>query len=149
MALENPCVQRILCGTLGVAARNGLRSALNALQVVYETNLAALRANLVVLDLALIPVQFAESGANLARQAAETPLTAIDPLAEAAEVCADLGNLLDAFSFQFDTIDAQAADVLDKARRLLSTKDLIEAQILDLEAKIEVLSRALVVLDAC
>ena len=122
---------------------------MNALQVVYETNLAALRANLVVLDLALIPVQFAESGANLARQAAETPLTAIDPLAEAAEVCADLGNLLDAFSFQFDTIDAQAADVLDKARRLLSTKDLIEAQILDLEAKIEVLSRALVVLDAC
>lgn len=146
---DSPCVDRILCGTLGAATRVALRSSLVVLQTAYETELAALRAKLVILNIGLVPVQIASDAATLARQALETPLTVLDPLTEPAEACFELGSLVESFSFRFDRIDAITSDVFDKARRLLSIKDLVETGISKLEGYLSIISDALFVLDAC
>ena len=140
------CVKSILC-SLSVSVLRGLDEVISVYVTIAQTQLAALNAQVALLNIQLTPI-------NLARAAAEQSLdvlesaTALLPL-ELIEGCADLGTMNVLVGGLFADVRADINDKLDDANRTLSLKEELDTVIAELNASLEYYEALRLIINEC
>lgn len=120
------CVRQILCG-LSQPVISALNAALSALLIPIDTQIAFVTSQLVMLDVATLPVTIA-ADAIRALLAQVRAASNILPLSLAV-ACFDIGVLNLNINEQIDRLTADLAEYEQKLTRLLSLKEELNALI--------------------
>lgn len=142
----NPCVKELLCG-LNKAAQTAIRSAIGIIILQIETQITALNAYLIYLNILTAPLNLVNKSIKQVAQELRS-LANIIPLPFLAS-CLDLTEVVTRFNVAFESDLAYIDRIVAETNRYLSLKDEVEAVIADLQAGLDVLKQIDLVIGAC
>ena len=144
-----PCVKEITC-TLGLPVLRALDAVVQLAIIEINTQLAAIAAQLIVLDIAVAPVNLALNLAEEAINAIKAPLAQLMPVSTMKE-CVDMGDLMVGMDDVASRSTAAIEDFRQDAIRTLSIRDelaelqnILNANLLRFEAFSELINDCIV-----
>ena len=145
MAL-NPCVRSILCALSG-AVLGAVSSVIDTQIAALTAQITALQSQLLVLDVATLPVELSRNIA-LSVLASARGVAQLVPV-ELVAGCLDLGEFNFDLVTSIDAATAEVNDLVDDLNRLLSYKAELAALVAEYEGIIEQFNEVKLVIQEC
>jgi hypothetical protein len=146
MALDDPCIRSILC-TLAGSVLGALDTIIDTQIIAMQAQITAAQAQLLVLDVATIPLEAARSAANAVLERARSAATLV-PL-ELIAGCAGLGDFNFDLVSSIDDATREFNDIVDDLNRLLSFKEELQALVDELNRVIEQFQEIQLLIQEC